>query len=222
MGIITLEQTDGLYWLGRYIERVYTTARLYSVSYDHLIDETQYDYKSFCSKIDIPDIYGSKEQFLEKYPFDEEDPNSLYSNLIRAYDNAIVLRHEIGSEALAYIQLCVYDLQKAKESSSPMIELQTMIDHIMAFWGTADDMILSEQIRDILKTGKRIERIDLYARLGFAKADLLREVHRMQFRIKKTRIPYDENVVNEIETLVEKTEIDYYEVVRKIESIFGN
>lgn len=201
------------------MERVYTTARLYAVSYDHMIDEIHYDYKSFCSKIDIPDIYGSREVFLEKYPFDEDDPNSLYSNLIRAYDNAIVLRHEIGSEALAYIQLCVYDLQKAKESSSPMIEIQTMIDHIMAFWGTADDMILSEQIRDILKSGKRVERIDLYARLGFPVGDLSREIHRMHFRIKKSGMQYDENAVNRMEALVHEPEIDYYGIVKEIESI---
>ncbi|MEE3395254.1 MAG: hypothetical protein VZQ97_04965, partial [Candidatus Onthomonas sp.] len=33
---------------------------------------------------------------------------SVYSNLIRAYDNAIVLREEIGSLTLSYIQLAVY------------------------------------------------------------------------------------------------------------------
>lgn len=219
MGIITLEQTDRLFWLGRYMERVYTTTRLYADSYDHLIDELQYDYRSFCEKVDIPDIYGSKEAFLMKYPFDPEDPNSLYSNLIRAYDNAIVLRNEIGSEALAYVQLCIYDLKKARESSAPMIELQTMVDHIMAFWGTADDMISSEQVRDILKTGKRVERIDLYGRLGFPVEDLQREVHRMKFRIRKSGMEYNENAVNGLNTIVDSGKIDYYEIVRIIESV---
>ena len=219
MGIITLEQKERLYWLGRYMERVYTTSRLYADSFDRLIDQVHYDYKTFCDKIDIPDIYGSREVFLKRYPFDEEDPNSLYSNLIRAYDNAIVLRHEIGSEALAYVQLCVYDLQKARESKSPMIELQTMIDHIMAFWGTADDMIASEQVRDILKTGKRVERIDLYGRLGFPVEDLQREVHRMKFRVKKSGMPYDEVAVNKMEDMIDSANIDYYEVVRIIESV---
>ena len=218
MGIITLEQTDRLFWLGRYIERVYTTAKLYADSFDRMIDEEKYDYKTFCNLIDIPDIYGSKEKFLERYPFDDEDPNSLSSNLTSAYDNAIVLMEEIGSEVLAYVQLCIYDLQKASKSASPMIELQLMIDHIMAFWGTADDLIASEQVRDILKTGKRIERIDLYGRLGFPVEDLQREVHRMKFRIKKSGIPYDEQAVNGLNTLVESNQIDYYEIVRIIES----
>ena len=219
MGIITLEQKDQLFWLGRYMERVYTTARLYADSFDQLIDQTQYNYKTFCNRLDIPDVYGSKEVFLERYPFDETDPNSLYSNLIRAYDNGIVLRNEIGSEALAYVQLCVYDLKKAKTSSAPMIELQVMIDHIMAFWGTADDMISSEQVRDILKTGKRVERIDLYGRLGFPVSDLQREVQRMKFRVKKSGMAYDEAAVNRVESMVDSANIDYYEIVRIIESV---
>lgn len=219
MGIITLEQTDRLFWLGRYMERVYTTTRIYADSYDHMIDELHYDYKTFCEKVDIPDVYGSKETFLKKYPFDSQDPNSLYSNLIRAYDNAIVLRNEIGSEALAYVQLCIYDLKRARESSSPMIELQAMVDHIMAFWGTADDMISSEQVRDILKTGKRVERIDLYGRLGFPVEDLQREVHRMKFRIRKSGMEYNENAVNGLNTIVDSGKIDYYEIVRIIESV---
>lgn len=219
MGIITVEKTDRLFWLGRYTERVYTTARLYAKSYDHMIDTIADDYKNFCNAIDIPDVYGSKEVFLEKYPFDENDINSLFSNLQRAYDNAIELRYEIGSEALAYIQLCIYDLQKAKESDAPMLEIQSLIDHIMAFWGTADDLIASEQIRDILKTGKRVERIDLYARLAFPASDLKREVNRMKFRIAKSHISYKENVVKNLETLVENEPMDYYGIVREIENI---
>ena len=68
MGIISVEQTDRLYWLGRYSERVYTTLRLYSGSYDRLIDMESYDYAEFCRRLDIPDVYGSKEAFKEKYP----------------------------------------------------------------------------------------------------------------------------------------------------------
>lgn len=219
MGIITVEKTDRLFWLGRYTERVYTTAKLYAKSYDYMIDTIADDYKNFCKAIDIPDVYGSKEAFLEKYPFDENDTNSLAGNLQRAYDNAIELRYEIGSEALAYIQLCIYDLQQAKKSDAPMLEIQSLIDHIMAFWGTADDLIASEQIRDILKTGKRVERIDLYARLSFPTADIRREVNRMKFRIAKSRMNYKESVVKTIETLVQNEPIDYYGIVREIENI---
>ena len=40
---------------------------------------------------------------------------------MRTYDNAVVLREEIGSETLSYIQLAVYEMNRAKESSAPLI-----------------------------------------------------------------------------------------------------
>ena len=38
MGVISVEQTDRLYWLGRYTERVYTTMKLYFRTYDTMIE----------------------------------------------------------------------------------------------------------------------------------------------------------------------------------------
>ena len=156
MGIISIGQTNQLFWLGRYSERVYTTLRLYSNRFDMMIDEIADSYMEFCRLVDIPDIYGSKEVFREKYPFDEENPDSIMSNLNRAYDNAIVLREEIGSETLSYIQLAIYEMNRARISKAPLIEMQRVMDNLLAFWGIADDSIDSEQVRDIIKVGKRI------------------------------------------------------------------
>lgn len=219
MGIISLEQTNRLYWLGRYSERVYTTLRLYSDSFDRLIDIDSYDYQEFCRRLDIPDVYGSRESFKEKYPFDEEDANSIISNLIRAYDNAIVLREEIGSETLSYIQLAIYDMHKAKISRAPLIEMQSVIDNLLAFWGIADDMIDSEQIRNIIKTGKRVERVDLFGRLHMAASGIMREVHRLIPRVERSGIKYDKDRLNCLKNLVEAEEIDYYKVVYEIEHL---
>lgn len=219
MGIISVEQTDRLYWLGRYSERVYTTLRLYSDSYDRLIDVETYHYQEFCKRLDIPDVYGSVECFKEKYPFDEEDRNSIISNLNRAYDNAVVLREEIGSETLSYIQLAIYDMHKAKVSRAPLIEMQSVIDNLLAFWGIADDSIDSEQIRNIIKAGKRVERVDLYGRLQIGAVNLTREVHRLIPRIERSGIKYDEEGLIRLKNLVEAEEIDYYKVVYEIEHL---
>lgn len=219
MGIISIEQTHRLFWLGRYSERVYTTLRLYSNSFDSMIDEITDSYIEFCKMIDIPDIYGSKEAFKAQYPFDEQNSDSILSNLNRAYDNAIVLREEIGSEALSYIQLAIYDMNKAKISRAPLIEMQRVIDNILAFWGIVDDSIDSEQVRNIIKTGKRIERIDLYARLGIQRKELEREINRLVPRIQRSGIKYDKDKVNELKMLVIEPEINYYKIVNQVESI---
>lgn len=219
MGIISVEQADHLYWLGRYTERVYTTLRFYSKSYDTMIDEAIESYQKFCESIDIPNIYASKEDFLRRYPFDEGNPDSIISNLNRAYDNAIVLRESIGSEALSYIQLAIYDMNKAAASNSPMIELQYIMDHILSFWGIADDQIDSEQVRNMIKAGKRIERIDLYARLGVSRKELIREVCRMIPRVERSGLLYDKKRLEQMRNLVENPDLDYYTIVSNVEAI---
>ncbi|MBO4980778.1 MAG: alpha-E domain-containing protein [Lachnospiraceae bacterium] len=219
MGIISVEQTNRLLWLGRYSERVYTTLSLYSNSFDTMIDEITDSYLEFCRMIDIPDIYESKEDFQRKYPFDENNPDSIVSNLNRAYDNAIVLREEIGSESLSYIQLAIYEMNKAGISKAPLIEMQHVMDNILAFWGIVDDSIDSEQVRNIIKTGKRIERIDLYARLGIERKELAREIHRLIPRIERSGMEYRKEKVNVLQQLVDEPGINYYKIVSEIESI---
>ena len=56
MGIISVEQTDRLYWLGRYSERVYTTLKLFADSFDQMIDAQEGAYDGFCKKLEIPNI----------------------------------------------------------------------------------------------------------------------------------------------------------------------
>lgn len=63
------------------------------------------------------------------------NPDSLISNLNRAYDNAVVLRESIGSEALSYIQMSVYDMENVAKSEVPLLEVQQVLDNIHAFWG---------------------------------------------------------------------------------------
>ncbi len=223
MGIISLEQTNRLYWLGRYSERVYTTIRLYSKCYDDMIDDIGDNFASFCAQLEIPNIYKDKEDFNERYAFDENDENSIYSNLMRAYDNAIVLREEIGSETLSYIQLAIYAINKAKISRAPLLELQNVEDNILAFWGIADDFIDSETTRNIIKAGKRIERIDLYARLKLGQKELKRELHRMETRVVKSGMSYDKEKLEELKCLIETPksddELNWREIVNLTESI---
>ena len=220
MGIISVEQADRLYWLGRYTERVYTTLKFFANSFDILIDGAENSYVDFCKSIDIPNIYLDKADFVKKYPFDAENTDSIISNLNRAYDNAIVLRESIGSETLAYIQLAIYEMNKAAKSKAPMIELQKVNDNLLAFYGTVDDQIDSENVRNIIKAGKRIERIDIYARLGIAKEELVKEVHRMIPRVKRCGLEYDADRLERICSLVAEEMVDYYTVVNEVENIF--
>lgn len=222
MGVISVKQTDRLYWLGRYMERVYTTMRLYFVTYDTMLDKMAKEYKAFCESLEIPDIYSSPEHFCQSYAFDRDNENSMMSNLVRAYDNAIVLRDEIGSETLSYVQLAIYEMQKAEQSETPIIEFQKVLDNIMAFWGICDDIISDENVRNIIKIGKRVERIDLFGRLKSSREDLLREYHRLAGRINRCNLKYRQDVLDNIGEILEgdtEKELDYGRIVKEIESI---
>lgn len=219
MGTVSVEQMDSLYWLGRYSERVYTTIRLYFISYDQMLDKDMEDYRNFCASLDIPNVYKDTDDFRTRYPFDTDDPNSIISTLTHAYDNAVTLREEIGSETLSYIQLALYSMQKAKQSDAPLIEMMSVEDNILAFWGIADDRIDSEQTRNIIKTGKRVERIDLYSRLHVDRKELLRELHRLTPRIAKSGMKYDPVVISKLDVLIHEPEIDYKRITKEIESI---
>ena len=221
MGIISVEQVDHLYWLGRYTERVYTTLKIYSESFDRMIDESEDSYQKYCDSLDIPNIYESKEDFLKRYPFDISVPDSIISNLNRAYDNAIVLRETIGSEALSYIQLSIYSMNNASVSDAPLIDLQQIIDDLLSFWGLVDDQIDSDQIRNIIKAGKRIERIDLYARLEVEKPRLVREVRRMIPRVLRSGMKYDDMSLSRVSTLINDVNLDYEKIITNVEKIIS-
>ncbi len=220
MAIISAEHSDQLYWLGRYSERVYTTLKIFEDHFDSMIDLKTEEYEDFCRKQDIPNIYTSKDDFSRRYCFDEENPNSIYSNLMRAYDNAIVLREEIGSETLAYIQLAVYAMNRAKTSDAPLIQLQRVRDNIVAFWGIVDDSIDSESIRSIIKFGKRLERIDLYSRMRMESAEIRREMNRFNFRINRTGLRYNKRKLAHLNYLVEVNALDYETIIRELETLF--
>ncbi|MBQ2428667.1 MAG: alpha-E domain-containing protein, partial [Ruminococcus sp.] len=157
----------------------------------------------------ILNIYGTSENFLRTYPFDENDPNSIISNLNRAYDNAIVMRDYIGTETMAYIQLAIDDIHNADRGVATIADLMLAIDHILAFWGCVNDMIDNEQIRNIIKLGKGLERLDLYLSLDLPDSDIIREYRRMKQFLAKSKLRYDESVINTVDSMISDSKLNH-------------
>lgn len=191
MGIISLERADHLFWIGRYMERVFTTLCTFFDFYDRMIDVDADAYKKYCDKIAIPDVYGDRETFNQKYLYDKNDPNSVYNNLERAYGNAIVMRDEISSHTLAYVQLAMDCLENAADSKAPHYDLQQVIDYIHAFWGCVDDRVEDEEGRNIMKCGKYLERLDLYLRLDYPIRLIEKEYSKFINRLHKVHLSYN-------------------------------
>ena len=212
MGIITIEKSEHLFWLGRYTERVHTELKYYLRITDIMIDLAPNYYSEFCRKIGIPDVYGSREAFLSKYPFDENDPNSIISNLHRAYDNAIVLRNDIGTETMAYIQLAIDDIKTAERGNTPLYDLTLVIDHTLAFWGCINDRIEDEVMRNIIKLGMGVERLDIYLGVEKPIQDIQREYRKLKQFLQKSHMRYDENILYTIDSMLSEYECDCHNV----------
>lgn len=219
MSNITTEKANELFWLGRYVERVYTTSMEFFRGYDRMIDETDISYPEYCRRVSIPNVYKDKEDFLRSYPFDESNPDSIISNLIRAYDNAVVLRDDIGSDTLSYIQLAIYDMRKAALGVAPLIRLQTVVDDIFAFWGCLDDRVVDYSERSIVKAARRIERIDLFLRFGVPADRISFEVNRLQNRIVRTGLNYDQDAIPRLRNMLAQDEVPRADAIRLIESM---
>lgn len=188
MGSLTLSKINRLYWMGRYAERVHTTLRFLLKYYDELIDGQPKDHHEICRELVIPDIYKDNSDFLFNFTFDPNNPNSMYVAADRMLGNGMTLRETISSETLAYLQMAFNDLLSARDSKSPALEIQKVLDDIMAFRGCFDDIIGDEGIRNVIKCGLRTERVSLNLRLGASDEDCLKEITKLLRRVEKTPV----------------------------------
>lgn len=205
MGAISLEKINGLYWMGRYTERVFTTLQVFNKIYDRMIDQDDFAYDDFCRRLAIPNIYTSKEDFIKRYLFDAANPDSLLSNMYRAYDNAIIHREDISSEALAYIHMALDVLKSSKTSKTPLWSLQPLTDDLFAFWGSVEDYV-EEDVRDLMKAGKMVERLDLYLRLDMSLPLVEREFCRLKARVAKLHVEYNKAALEQLSEIIGKGE----------------
>lgn len=206
MGIISLEKADHLFWLGRYTERVFTTLDTFFLYFDMMLDQDKRAYVLFCDQLGIPMVYADMDEFIDRYIFDPADPNSIKSNMLRAFDNAVVLRDELSSSTLSYIQLSLDCMDQAVGSAGLVYQLQPVKDYLYAFWGCLDDHVEDEECRNIIKCGKYLERLDLYIRLGYPYRFIEKEYSKFINRLNKIRIGYNLSNVDILSEIVASDE----------------
>jgi len=188
MGSLTVSKIDRLYWLGRYAERVNTTLRFLMQYYDQLIDGHPMDYREICERLTLPDIYTNNEDFLQRFTFERDNPDSIYTATDRMLGNGMMLRETISSSTLSYLQLAFNALLAAEKSDSPILETQALIDAIMAFRGSFDDTVDDPGVRNVVKCGWTAERCILYLRLGAPDRQCLKEMSKLIDRVHRTPV----------------------------------
>lgn len=202
MGTLSLEKIDHLLWLGRYVERSYTTLRFITVTYDKAIDSTDGNWKGQLEELGFASETENVLEFFRDCLFNEANLCSLAHSMGAAYDNAVMLRDVLGTESLSYVQMATDAIKAAESSESPLLDLQLVQDNIMAFKGCIDDYVADDASRNIIKCGISVERIDLYARLSYRLDCLKQETHRLASRIDRTGAPYDKQAFKDLIDIV--------------------
>lgn len=172
---VTAAKADNLYWLGRYTERVFTTFGLFFPYYDLVMDTQVQAFKPFARALDLSEDFDDFDTFIHSFLYDPHNSNSVRSALQAAFNNAVVLRPELGSNLVQYIEMAVNTITSASQGSlqSENIYRQRDInDYMLSLWGGVEDSPLSTVLKAFLFIGKYLERVDLYTRFRLPQEDL--------------------------------------------------
>lgn len=222
MGSITLNKNNRLYWLGRYSERVYRGIVIVRNTQDEALDGEVAELDAICAKLGIANIYTSIDDFCSRYCFDRGTNISLISTADSMLGNGMVLRELLGSPTLSYLQMAVSAIELASTSKSPGVQLQWVLDDIMAFRGSYSEFVSSEKIRNTIKTGASVERVSTMIRFDEELVVLRNEVQKLLCRMEKTTLHYiEENLTYIKEFAFSEEDIwDKVKLLNSIESLF--
>ena len=202
---VTATKRNRLFWLGRYAERTYNSVAVMMDFYDMMIDGPEPDYAGYCAKMGIPCIYTDINDFMQRHLYDPADLSSCMATMDAMLGNGMTLRETISTSTLAYLQMAQYSLVYSSEIDNPCVELQKVLDNIMAFRGSFDDTVISENARNIIKCGRMVERISTMARTGAPEDKLGAEIHKLINRMYKTDVDRDPIYTDIIVTSVDSS-----------------
>lgn len=200
---ISASKANKLFWLGRYAERTYLNLHLLRACYDKMIDGNGDAYDEYCNNLSLDVDFETPSNFVRSFLYDKQNPFSISAELEFANDNAMVLREEITSETLGYIQMSLAHINSLAEANEIHIsELQPVTDNLLSLWGSIEERVLNDYVLAILMVGKMIEQIDIRVRFDYPydRVELLYE--RLKTHLRYVPYIYDVEVVEQIDKLL--------------------
>ena len=168
---------DSVYWMARYIERAENVARYIGVNMNLQLDLPQDPGQQWQSLIDTS---GDGQAFLERHgeanqhnvvdflTFDKENPNSIFSCLRAARENARSVRETISSEMweqvnAMYLQMTSQQLMPGYEWHPEFFRQLRMSSHL--FQGITDATMTHNEAWHFVRLGRKMERADKTSRI---------------------------------------------------------
>lgn len=167
---------DAVYWMARYIERAENVARYIGVNLNLQLDLPGDPSQHWQSLIDTS---GDGEAFDKRYgfanqqnvisflTFDAENPNSIYSCLRAARENARSIRETISSEMWEqanemYLHISARQLPRAEVLPEFFRQLR-LSSHL--FQGVTDGTMTHNEAWHFARLGRKLERADKTSRI---------------------------------------------------------
>lgn len=207
--IISAAKANRLYWLGRYVCRVYLTLHQLNKCFDEMIDGEPENYADFWLKLDSSGRYKTDEEFTYGMLYDEDNPSSVLSALRFAIDNAILLREDIMSETLSYLEMSVAHLKKCKlEATVNISHMQPIIDWSLAFWGSSEQRLQNHKALNIMMIGRNVENLDMLLRFGYPYRRIALAYDSLKRYCRDMTGSLDDNISSQLDALITADKFD--------------
>ena len=201
--IISAVKANSLFWLGRYEERVYITLHLLRKCHDKMIDGELEDYWPIWQKLDTTGAYQTIEEFTFGIMYDDTNPSTVMAAQTKAMDNAILLREDILSETLSYLEMSLALLKECrKKQEKNVICLQPVIDWSLAFWGSAQQRLQNHKALYIMSIGRNVENMDMLLRFDYSYERVALAYDSLKRYCQQMTNIIDENIEGELNSLI--------------------
>ncbi len=208
--VITADKANRLFWLGRYAERVYISLHLLRRYYDRVLDGDMSDLTEYYKHLGLATYSSTDGEFHISQLYDKNNICSIATSLDLANDNGIVLRRDITSESLSYIQMSKVLLDEcAVRKESNITELQHITDYMLAFFGSIEERVFEKRIRKFLKIGKLIENLDLHIRFEYPFFRIEEVYFKLKSNLESVGVDVDAYAMEQLDTLFTE---DHYAV----------
>ena len=185
---------DSIYWMSRYVERAEHVSRILWVTSNLLVDVGELapdlqlrQWQSVLSIMRagvVPEAADAgvgaetavAQRVAQHMVFNADNPNSLFSCISRARENARAVRETISAEMWENLNTLYWTLNDApaRFDEAPDDFYRQVIYGSMLFQGLTDQTLAHDQRWHFAQLGKYLERIDVTSRIIEIKFEILR------------------------------------------------
>jgi uncharacterized alpha-E superfamily protein len=167
---------ESLFWIGRYLERADSTARIVDVHVQRLLEDAWLDEAEACralltvmgvpvEEVTVADPRMDRTRLLELLAYDSESPSSIASAIGQARENARRVRETVSSEVWESLNTTFYGTAGRVKAGSANRFCTWVRERVATVTGIADTTMSRDSGYWFLSLGRSLERADMTARL---------------------------------------------------------